>query len=116
MNYLSILQGGYFLLTGIWPLLSIRTFEMITGPKNDHWLVKTVGVVVAVIGAVLIIAGLRQQVTPEIILLGLGSAAGLGGIDVNYASKGVISKIYLADAVVEAGIIALWAGFTLFGI
>ena len=65
---LPVAQGVYFLLTGIWPLLSMRTFEAVTGPKVDRRLVKTVGVLVAVIG----------------------------------------SKIYLADAVIEALLVGLW--------
>jgi hypothetical protein len=40
----ALLQGGYFLFTGIWPLVSRRTFEAVTGPKKDFWLAQTVGV------------------------------------------------------------------------
>ena len=54
----------------------IRTFEAVTGPKTDLWLVKTVGVLVAVIGAVLATAGLRGRVPPELALLGAGGALG----------------------------------------
>ena len=40
-------QGGYYLIMGAWPLVSLETFEMVTGPKTDHWLVQTVGALVA---------------------------------------------------------------------
>jgi hypothetical protein len=30
---IASLQGTYFLATGIWPLVSRRTFERVTGPK-----------------------------------------------------------------------------------
>ena len=49
LSRLATGQAVYFLLTGIWPLLSIRTFQMVTGRKTDTWLVKTVGVLVAVL-------------------------------------------------------------------
>jgi hypothetical protein len=50
----ALAQGAYYLLTGVWPLLSLRTFELVTGPKTDDWLVRTVGVLVlAVVLAVL---------------------------------------------------------------
>jgi len=101
-------QGGYFLLTGLWPLLSIKTFQLVTGPKTDLWLVKTVGVVVAAIGATLIMAGSRRQQAPEIPLLGISSAAALGGIDLVYVAKGRIPRVYLLDALAEAGLIACW--------
>jgi hypothetical protein len=76
------LQGGYYVATGIWPLLSMRTFEAITGPKVDKWLVKTVGTLVSVIGATLWVGGTRRQVAPELKLLAMGSAAGLTAIEI----------------------------------
>ncbi len=63
LTALALLQGVFYVLTGIWPLLSIRTFERVTGPKVDRWLVKTVGVLVTVIGGVLLLAGSRRRVT-----------------------------------------------------
>jgi hypothetical protein len=96
-------------VTGIWPLISMRTFELVTGPKVEKWLVKTVGVLVTVIGVVLSAAARRRRVDADIALLGIGSAAGLAGIDIVYASTGRISKVYLLDALVEALLIASWA-------
>jgi hypothetical protein len=101
-----VLQGVYFLLTGVWPLLSMRTFEAVTGPKVDKWLVKTVGVLVAVIGASLLADAARPSRGSRV--LGVGSAVALGGVDVVYSLRERISKIYLADAVLEALLIALW--------
>ena len=37
------IQGVYFALTGIWPLLDLSSFQWVTGPKQDLWLVQTVG-------------------------------------------------------------------------
>jgi hypothetical protein len=107
-QYLSIGQGLYFLGTGVWSLVSIETFQRVTGPKTDLWLVKTVGSIVSVIGGVLILAGIRQRITPEVTLLATGSAAALTAIDVVYVSKRRISPIYLLDAVAELLIIAAW--------
>jgi ABC-type cobalamin transport system permease subunit len=95
-------------VTGIWPLISIRTFELVTGPKVEKWLVKTVGILVAVVGVVLSAAAWRRTVDAEVALLGVGSAAGLAAIDIVYSSKGRISKVYLLDALVEALLIAAW--------
>lgn len=101
-----VLQGVYFLLTGIWPLVSMRTFEAVTGPKVDKWLVKTAGVLIAVIGASLLADARRPSRGSRV--LGIGSAAALGGVDVVYSLRGRISKIYLADAVLEALLVGLW--------
>jgi hypothetical protein len=107
MMRLPVVQGVYFLATGVWPLISMRTFEAVTGPKVDRWLVKTVGVLVAVIGASLLADARRPSRGSRV--LGVGSAAALGGVDAVYSLRGRISKIYLLDAVVEAVLVALWA-------
>lgn len=103
---IPVLQGLYFLATGIWPLLSMRTFEAVTGPKVDRWLVKTVGVLVAVIGVSLLADARRPSRRSHV--LGVGSAAALAGVDVVYSLRGRISKIYLLDAVLEALLVTLW--------
>jgi hypothetical protein len=103
---LAVVQGTYFLVTGLWPLLSLRTFEAVTGPKADGWLVKTVGVLVAVIGAALL-ADARHP-SRGTIVAGLGSAAALGAVDTIYAARGRIARIYLLDAVAEAALVATW--------
>ena len=105
----AVVQGVYYLLTGIWPLVSIRTFMMVTGPKTDLWLVKTVGVLVTTIGVTLLVAAGRDEIGVQTLVLAVGSAAALTAIDVIYVAKRVISPIYLADAAPEIALIAWWA-------
>ena len=104
-SWVVLVQGLYYLVTGVWPLVSMRSFERISGPKRDHWLVKTVGVLIAVVAAVLLLAAARADRTPELRLLAAGTAAALAGVDTVYAGKGVIWRIYLADAAVEIRIL-----------
>jgi hypothetical protein len=107
-NYVSIFQGIFYLLTGIWPLVSISTFQMVTGPKTDLWLVKTVGALIAVVGTVLIWAGVYGETNSAIVILAVGSALTLTAVDVIFYVRGVIARVYLLDAVAELGIVALW--------
>jgi hypothetical protein len=109
LHLLSLAQGLFYFITGVWPLVSIGSFQKVTGPKTDLWLVKTTGVLISVIGVVLLVAGFRRREGPEIPLLAVGSAAGLTGIDVVYVAKKRISPIYLLDALVELGLIGWWA-------
>ena len=102
-------QAAYYILTGLWSLVSIGTFQRVTGRKTDLWLVKTVGALVVGIGASLGLAGNRHRITPETIVLAVSSAAGLAGIDVVYVAKKRISPVYLLDALAELGLIGLWA-------
>lgn len=69
------------LITGLWSLFSRRSFEAITGPKLDFWLVQTAGLPITAVGAAVGLAGLRRRVTPEIVLLGGASAASLASVD-----------------------------------
>jgi hypothetical protein len=109
-KWLSVGQGAFYLATGIWPLLHLRSFEAVTGPKLEGWLVKTAGTLITAIGYTLLRAGLRGRVDSSLRDLAVGSAAGLAAIDVWYAgARRRISPIYLADAAVEACLIGAWA-------
>jgi hypothetical protein len=102
------LQGAFYLASGLWPLIDIDSFQDVTGPKHDLWLVRTVGVLVTVIGGVLVYAARGRRVTSEIALLAAGSALGLAAIDITYVALKTISPVYLEDSVVELGLVALW--------
>jgi hypothetical protein len=115
---LCAVQGLYCLITGAWPLVSIETFQAVTGRKTDHlvtgregdhWLVNTVGVLVIANALVLLFAAWRNRPSPEVALLAIGSAVGLTAIDVTYVVRGVIPPIYLADAGLEVAYLIAWA-------
>lgn len=105
---LAWLQGIYFVVAGAWPLVHMASFEAVTGPKTDDWLVRTVGVLVLVVGVVLLASALRLRVPAEVALLAAGSALGLAAIEVVFATRDVISDVYLLDAAAEAVLVLLW--------
>src|SRR5437588_8245419 len=91
VRFLCVVQGLYYLGTGIWPLVSIDTFQMVTGRKTDHlvtgreadhWLVMAVGVLVTAVALTLLVAAWRRRTSAEVAVLALASAAGLTAIDV----------------------------------
>lgn len=90
LRRIALIQAGYFGVTGIWPLLHMRSLEWISGPKTDRWLVKTVGALITAIGASLGLAARRDRVTAETGVLGAGSALALESIDVIYVARGRI--------------------------
>ncbi len=108
-NSVALLQGVFYLVTGLWPLLHIQSFLKVTGPKTDLWLVKTLGVLISVIGMVLGSAGVQRSVNRDLALLGGGSAAALTAIDVIYVARRRISPVYLVDAVTELALIVGWS-------
>lgn len=107
-SVVSLLQGIYYLVTGIWPIFSRRSFEKVTGPKVDFWLVRTFGALITVIGLVLTLAGARRRVTTETALLGIGSALSLGASDTIYSSKGRIRPVYGIESIAEFALVAVW--------
>jgi hypothetical protein len=110
LRRIARLQAAYYVVTGIWPLASRRSFEAVTGPKRDFWLVQVVGALVTVIGASLFAASRRSggAETGAVQVLAVGSAAALAVADVAFVARRRISRIYLADAASEAILAVGW--------
>jgi energy-converting hydrogenase Eha subunit E len=103
-------QAFYYTVTGIWPVIHMASFEAVTGPKVDDWLVKMVGLLAAAIGLSLGTAVFRGQTQGAVVgTLAVTSAAAFAGIDLWYGLSGRISPIYLADSALQIGIIAALA-------
>lgn len=103
----SLAQGCFYLVSGLWPVVHLRSFMAVTGPKTDYWLVQSFGVLVAAIGAVFLIRGVKGPgaVTRQ---FGLASAFALTAIDVRFVATGTISPIYLCDAAAELLLAIAW--------
>lgn len=102
-------QGVFNVLTGLWPLVHIRSFEAVFGPKTDKWLVRTVGGLLLVNGIAQFRAGRggAADVQPAR-RVGMGTAATLAAVDLIYVGNGTLSKMYLLDAAAELLWITLW--------
>ncbi|HEU4700815.1 MAG TPA: hypothetical protein VFS40_16650 [Gemmatimonadales bacterium] len=101
-------QGIYYLLTGLWPLLHLPSFEWVTGPKTDDWLVRTVGLLVAAIGLGLLLAARRGRVAREVAVTAAAAALALAAVDVVYVADGTLRPVYLLDVPPELGFVVLW--------
>lgn len=110
-------QAVFYWITGLWPLVSLASFERVTGPKTDDWLVHMVGLLAASIGVALWIGSRHVTVRPDraIIWLGALSAASFAAIDLRYALAGQISRVYLVDAAIEILFVLLLALTALIG-
>ncbi len=110
-EWLAVLQGGYYVLSGLWPLVSMHSFFAVTGPKTDVFLVQVVATLIIVIGLVLIVAAVRSVLSLELALLMIGCALALGSIELIYTFKGVLPPIYFADAIEEFSMMLLCLAF-----
>ena len=103
---LSRAHGLFNVVTGLWPLVHMRSFEAVTGPKVDRWLVRTVGGLMAANGlAQLTARDTEQRLSGQV---GLGTSAVLAAVDLRYGTTGRISRVYLLDAAVQLAWTAAW--------
>lgn len=101
-------HGLFNVAGGLWPLLHMGSFEAVSGPKADRWLVRTVSLMMVANGLVQLNASRSPDGVGEARRVGVATAVPLAAIDLVYAPKGRISKVYLLDAVAEIGWIAAW--------
>ena len=106
--YLLWIQGIYYALTAIWPLVHIESFMIITGPKQDIWLVKTVSVLILSVSLALLYGACYNTDYRLIRLIAVSAALGLTVIDIWYYLQGVIKWVYLPDAFAELVFIVCW--------
>jgi hypothetical protein len=93
-------QGAYYVGSGLWPVLHIRSFEALTGPKTDRWLVRSYGVLTAAIGVVLLASG--RAAGP----VSVAAAVGVAAPEIWYALvQRRLPWPYLADAFVQSAFI-----------
>lgn len=102
-------QGIYFAVTGAWPLIHMPSFEAVTGPKQDDWLVQTVGTLILVVGAALCLSAKARVLNAGNYALAAGSAFALMIVDIVFTANGTLRPIYLLDAAAECFLLIAWA-------
>src|SRR5579859_4789119 len=107
-RFAALAQGAYYAITGLWPVVHMPTFIQVTGPKQELWLVRTVGLLLGVIGCSLTSAAIRHRIEPETKFLGIGSALSLASIDAIYWKRGRLPRVFLLDALSEVGLVGIW--------
>ena len=108
LRKLAVAHGAFYFLSGVWPLFDIDSFQAVTGPKFDLWLVRTLGLLLAADGVVLLVVAARRMIPGAIVALALLHAGALAAVDVTYVSLDRIAPIYPADAAVQTVLILGW--------
>jgi hypothetical protein len=101
-------HGLFNVASGLWPLLHLRSFERVLGPKVDRWLVQTVAGLLVAVGVTQLSTRPSRDSLGQARRVGVGTAATLAVIDLGYAPSGRISKVYLVDAAMELGWLIAW--------
>ncbi len=92
------LQGCYYLLGGLWPLVGYRSFERLTGPKPDRFVTEVASALYAVIGAA-ILTGSRAEDPVTARRLAILTAMVTAAMDVRHRPD--IRVVYAGEAAVE---------------
>lgn len=102
MRTLLLLQGSYYFLTAVWPLIHLRSFEMVTGDKKDHWLVYTLSLMILSSSLVFLFSSIYLPIISKaVVLLSVTNCLFLGFVSIYFPLKGVIRKVYLGDGLLE---------------
>lgn len=109
LDYVIGLQGLYYAITGLWPVISSDSFEQVTGPKNSLFLLTVTGLMIAIIGAALLLSFSKDK-TREILFLAL--ATPLAFIIIEVIFRASIRWVYFIDFAIEIIVFML----VLFGI
>lgn len=108
INSLLITQGVYYFVTGLWPLVFLNGFLVVTGSAADLWRVKTVSLLILFIGLALLKGSAQKNNNQVINLLSVVSAFLLLFIDLYSLLNGAVSKIYMIDGFVQFTCIFFW--------
>ena len=94
------LQGLYYLLAGLWPLLHLRSFVWVFGEKRDLFQLDVTSALIIAIGAILLLTAARRT-RPDglLVLLAAASAASLALVELSHA--GAIRPVVWLDFAVE---------------
>ena len=108
---LALAHGAYLVFMGAWPLLHLRSFAKVTGPKPEGWLAKANGACLANVGIDLIQAALGGgRVRREVRSLAVRMAMTFAAFDFYYAGlrRRRISPVYLANGAIQLAFAVLW--------
>jgi hypothetical protein len=113
MKRFSLWHGAFNIVGGVWPIVSLRSFEAIFGPKTDRWLEYTVAGLLVGSGACQIAAVQGNRDPRAARDIGAATALTLLTIDLIYVPRETIRWTYLLDAAMEFGWLALWTQTTM---
>lgn len=100
LQLVLLVQGLYYFLGGLWPLVWLESFLWVVGPKGDIFLLRTVSVLFAVIGLALLLEAARRRPASSVVMLGIVAALSVAAIDIWHISG--LRWVYWLDVALES--------------
>lgn len=101
-------QGTYYLLIGLWPIVAFDSLPAASAAADHPWSLPAYGLVLAVIGIWLLVAGRKRDALAETARSGILVALVVASVDVLLVVHGTAPLVYLADAVVQCAFVVWW--------
>jgi|SRR5690606_5608045 len=102
-------QGLYFLITAIWPMLDIESFMKVTGPKTDVWLVISVSYLLIPYTLICLRTAFNRNETNQLIKLNMILVSVfLAGVEFYYYLNGTIRWVYAVDGIFQLIFAGWW--------
>lgn len=99
-----LVQAGYYLMTGIWPMVHLRSFEALTGPKPDRFVTEATGLLFAATGTTLAVAA--RQGSGDRPSRVLSAIVPIMSTFVTLRHRPALRLTYLADATAQCALAA----------
>lgn len=107
-HVLAMVQGMYDLLGGLWPLLHLQSFEQVTGPKSDDWLVRSVAGILVVVGIGLLYDASHHRLAAGMRRTAAGISLVLALVALISSTAGWVSWLYFIDGLAHASFFLGW--------
>lgn len=82
-------QGIYYLISGIWPLLHLKSFAKLSGKKPDPFQTRVTGLLFSAIGLALIVGSRKKRPEGEVVLLGAATATAAAAATLSHKRKNI---------------------------
>ena len=93
------IQGGYYLLGGLWRLLHARSFERVAGPKPDQFQTDVTAALFTAAGAALIAGTLKNAPQGPARVLAISAPIAVAIIDLRHRHQ--IRRLFRLEAALE---------------
>ena len=106
---LALGHATYYAFGGLWPLLSMPTFEAVMGPKVGEWLVRTIALILLLVSSLLLDHALNKRADDLTLRrIAFGISFILGTVAIITTLGGWLSWIFLLDGAMHLLLAAAW--------
>ncbi|WP_394673772.1 hypothetical protein [uncultured Chryseobacterium sp.] len=114
LRFIPFLQAVYYFVTGLWPLVHLKSFFEVTGPKTDVWLVQMVGALIFSYSILFFYMALTRQLLHIHAVVGSLSSFAIGCIEFYYYLQGTLRGVYYVGFIIETCFFMYWICYLIY--